>query len=107
MAIPAPDSIPPLDLALADLLAATGGILQGGPYDLRFTDVVTDSRRVTEGALFVALRGEETDGHRYVAQALADGARGALVERVPDGVVPAPAGPALVGVADTYLALQD
>jgi UDP-N-acetylmuramoyl-tripeptide--D-alanyl-D-alanine ligase len=45
--------------------------------------VVVDSRAVTQGALFVALKGLKHDGHVFVAQALAAGASGAIVERVP------------------------
>ena len=36
---------------------------------------------VEPGALFVALKGEQADGHEFVAQALADGAVAAIVER--------------------------
>lgn len=38
------------------------------------TGVTADSRRVQPGSVFVALPGEQTDGHRYIAQALAAGA---------------------------------
>lgn len=48
--------------------------------------VVIDSRRVQPGDLFVALRGERTDGHAYVGDALAAGAIGALVDHVPTSV---------------------
>ncbi len=44
-----------------------------------FTDVAIDSRAVRPGDLFVALPGENTDGHRYVATAFAQGAHAALV----------------------------
>jgi UDP-N-acetylmuramoyl-tripeptide--D-alanyl-D-alanine ligase len=40
---------------------------------------VIDSREVTDGDLFVGLRGENVDGGRFAAQALADGAWGVLV----------------------------
>ena len=50
--------------------------------DAEVTHVVTDSREAGPGALFVALRGERADGVRYVPDALAAGAAGALV---PDG----------------------
>jgi UDP-N-acetylmuramoyl-tripeptide--D-alanyl-D-alanine ligase len=43
--------------------------------------VCTDSRRVRPGDLFVALRGERFDGHDFVAEVLAAGASGAVVEK--------------------------
>ena len=43
--------------------------------------VVTDSREVKRGDLFCALKGERVDGHEYVAEAAANGASAALVER--------------------------
>lgn len=49
----------------------------GGPI----RSVCIDSRRAGPGALFVALKGERADGHDYVAQAFASGARAALVSR--------------------------
>src|SRR6266567_2388626 len=74
-------------LTLAETLEATGGQLRGVRPDSaarrRFTRVVVDSRAVTPGALFVAIRGQTHDGHAFVAQSLAAGAAGALVERVP------------------------
>ncbi len=46
-----------------------------------FSNVVIDSREVQEGSLFVALPGEQTDGHRFVANALGSGAAGALIHK--------------------------
>src|SRR5690606_39928001 len=48
--------------------------------DVAIRSVSTDTRTLTEGALFVALRGERFDGHDYVSSALARGAVAALVE---------------------------
>jgi len=45
-----------------------------------FTGVSTDSRTVAPGDLFVALRGENFDGHQFVREALARGATAAIVE---------------------------
>lgn len=49
--------------------------------DCAFGEVVTDSREVEPGTLFLALAGERTDGHNYLADVIARGARGALVTR--------------------------
>jgi len=45
-----------------------------------FGDITDDSRRVTKGALFVAMRGAAFDGHDYLGAALSAGATGAIVE---------------------------
>jgi UDP-N-acetylmuramoyl-tripeptide--D-alanyl-D-alanine ligase len=79
--------------------------------DLRFSRVVVDSRLVLPGSLFVALRGQKHDGHAFVAQALALGAAGALVEHVPADCVwandPRADGPPLVVVPSSAQALAD
>jgi UDP-N-acetylmuramoyl-tripeptide--D-alanyl-D-alanine ligase len=49
--------------------------------DQPVTRTVIDSRQVEPGALFVALKGERTDGHDYVADAFSRGAVVAIVER--------------------------
>lgn len=46
-----------------------------------FGEAAIDSRLVSPGGLFVALRGERVDGHDFLAVAAANGARGALVRR--------------------------
>ncbi|MEI7644031.1 MAG: UDP-N-acetylmuramoyl-tripeptide--D-alanyl-D-alanine ligase [Chloroflexales bacterium] len=54
------------------------------PYqwqDLDFGDAVTDSREVEPGTLFIALDGERTNGHVFLADVIARGAAGALVSR--------------------------
>jgi len=47
--------------------------------DAIFTSVNSDSRKVTAGELFVALKGENFDGHRFAEQALSKGAVAAMV----------------------------
>ena len=68
-------------LTVKEVLAATRGRLVGTMDEVAFTRVVVDSRAVVPGALFVALRGERVDGHAFVGQALAEGARAVIVER--------------------------
>jgi UDP-N-acetylmuramoyl-tripeptide--D-alanyl-D-alanine ligase len=53
-----------------------------GPGEHTFLQVATDSRRIKPGDLFVALRGPHFDGHDFVEQALAQGAIGAIVDRL-------------------------
>ncbi|MCZ7600061.1 MAG: UDP-N-acetylmuramoyl-tripeptide--D-alanyl-D-alanine ligase [Gammaproteobacteria bacterium] len=62
--------------------------------------VVTDSRQVGPGDLFVALRGERFDAHDFVAQAVARGAGAVVVDRPVD----VPAGCVVFQVDDTLLA---
>lgn len=69
-------------IALEDVLAGTGGRPHGAvPDALSFGQVRIDSRAIEPGDLFVAVRGEVQDGHRFVPDALARGARGAIVRR--------------------------
>ncbi len=84
---PSPTSDPPtarttLGLTADEIVAATGGRL------LRRSDRLVrggavDSRRVRPGNLFVALPGERTDGHAWLADAVASGAPALLVSRMP------------------------
>ena len=50
----------------------------------RYKGVSADSRTAREGDLFVALKGENFDGHDYVIEALGRGVRGAVVSRMVD-----------------------
>ena len=49
-------------------------------------NITTDSRKVTQGDLFIALRGEKFDGHNFVSQVLKDGALLAIVDHHIDGI---------------------
>ena len=71
------------------------------PADRRFSGVGTDTRTIAEGDLFVALVGERFDGHAFLAEAAARGARGAVVR---DGT-PVPEELAAFPVPDTLAAL--
>ena len=60
----------------ADIAAATGGTASDA---FVVSGVAFDSREVGPGDLFIALKGEATDGHRFVDGAFAQGAGGAIV----------------------------
>jgi UDP-N-acetylmuramoyl-tripeptide--D-alanyl-D-alanine ligase len=70
---------------LNEILAATGGrIARQGKKNL-FGEVVTDSSKVKKGSVFVALKGERLDGHRFVPEALKRGAACAIVHHAVRG----------------------
>jgi UDP-N-acetylmuramoyl-L-alanyl-D-glutamate--2,6-diaminopimelate ligase len=71
-------------------------IKRAGP-SLALTGVEYDSRRVTNGSLFVAFRGGTTDGNRYIPQAVGQGAR-AIVTDSADGFAAAAAYPAIAAI---------
>jgi UDP-N-acetylmuramoyl-tripeptide--D-alanyl-D-alanine ligase len=71
-------------LTLAHIIEALTGYQSAGGSQV-ITDVVIDSRLTIPGALFIALPGERTDGHRFVAAAFARGASAAIVQREPEG----------------------
>ena len=88
-----------LAAALGDLLGNPGACRGGAP----FNDIVIDSRRVRPGDLFVALRGERTDGHRFLGDALDKGATGLLTRVLPPDL---PTGVSAFLVEDPLTALQ-
>lgn len=65
----------------ASVREALGLPADGGAGAPVYAGVSTDSRTVTPGALYVALVGERFDGHDFVAEAVANGAAGAVVSR--------------------------
>ena len=69
-----------------DAAAATGGRAQGA---WAATGVSIDTRSIKPGDLFIALKGENTDGHKYVQKALEAGACAAMVSDVSDAKQPA------------------
>ncbi|MBO0703194.1 MAG: UDP-N-acetylmuramoyl-tripeptide--D-alanyl-D-alanine ligase, partial [Candidatus Dormibacteraeota bacterium] len=88
-----------MQLTAREIAEAIGGRLDGDPAPT-VTSWHTDSRLVVPGGAFFALRGAETDGHRFLEQALEKGAALLVVERPP-----ATSGASVVQVADTWEAL--
>ncbi len=86
-----------------ELAEVVGGRLLAGSPDQVLTGVVTDSRKVTPGCLFIPLKGEQVDGHRFIRQALLNGAAIALTEHADvEGE-----GGGLILVSSTLNALHD
>jgi UDP-N-acetylmuramoyl-tripeptide--D-alanyl-D-alanine ligase len=81
-----------------------GAVRQNGSEKIRVSSLSTDSRTTRPGDLFVALHGDNFDGHQFVDQALQRGAIGAIVETKFSGKV-APEF-CLLRVTDTLAAYQ-
>jgi UDP-N-acetylmuramoyl-tripeptide--D-alanyl-D-alanine ligase len=88
--------------AIEQIAAWTGGSLSGRVF-APVNRVVTDSKAVQPGDLFVALKGERFDGHDFLTAVRGQGAVAALVQR---GRGERPSGLALVEVEDTLSGLQ-
>ncbi len=69
-------------ITLKDIAKSCGGQLCGDENTL-VTSIVTDSRQVTAGTMFAAIKGERVDGHDFVCQCINSGAVCALVEEKP------------------------
>ena len=92
-------------IPLEQLLAVTGGRLLGTTTVTGFSGAAVDSRRVTPGSLFVALRGRRVDGHSFAADAVRSGASVLLVAHPVS--LPSESGVATVVVTDPLTALQE
>lgn len=90
-------------MGIAEAARALDAGMYGG--DVTFDAVNTDSRAIKRGDLFIALKGERFDGHRFVPQAAAAGAAAAMVETPELGMPDSEAGLPLIVVKDTRLAL--
>ncbi len=103
-----PKRVTSLSLTAGDVAAATGGRLVAGEARREIADVSIDTRTLARGDLFVAIRGQRFDGHAFLADALAKGAMGAVVEGAPAALQAGEGRPdVLIEVGDTTRALQD
>ncbi|MCK5065510.1 MAG: UDP-N-acetylmuramoyl-L-alanyl-D-glutamate--2,6-diaminopimelate ligase [Candidatus Fermentibacteraceae bacterium] len=67
-------------MKLQCLLETADIIVSDKMRELEVSSIEEDSREVTSGSLFIAVTGFDTDGHRYVVQALERGAAAVIVE---------------------------
>ena len=88
-----------IPVSLKQLATLLGGELRGG--DLTIDAVTTDTRKLTAGCLFVALKGERFDAHDFVQTAQQGGAGALQVSRPVDVAVPQ------IIVSDTRLAFGE
>lgn len=86
-----------------DVVNATGGTSVNSERVVRkITNVTMDSRKVVQGSLFVAIKGERVDGHDFIKEVFSKGAAAVLCDHVPEGII----GPCVV-VEDTVKGLQE
>ncbi|GAE15271.1 GDP-mannose 4,6 dehydratase [Bacteroides pyogenes JCM 6292] len=71
-------------MILKELLKAIQPVQIAGDPNIEITGINIDSRRVEDGHLFMAMRGTQTDGHAYIAAAIAKGAIAILCEEIPE-----------------------
>lgn len=68
---------------LSDLMEGVAFTELQGSADVEISDIVFDSRKVTAGCMFVAVKGTAVDGHDYIEQAVKDGAIAVICEELP------------------------
>src|SRR6266705_4868158 len=91
-------------LSIFQIAEFAGAAISSGDSKLSIDKISTDSRALKRGELFVALHGENFDGHNFVESAAKAGAAGAIVDSSWKGKVPENF--ALIRVKDTLQAYQ-
>mgnify|MGYP005767015057 FL=1 len=75
-------------MKLIDLLNGVDVKTWACELDREIRDLCYDSRKVQPGDVFVAIRGYQTDGHKYIDQAVEKGAAAVVCETPPSGAIP-------------------
>ena len=68
---------------LSQLLTSIKPLKVVGDTDIEITDLINDSRKASEGVLFVAVKGVAVDSHRFIDAVIAGGARAIVCEDMP------------------------
>ena len=71
-------------MVLTDLIKNVNPVNVAGPTDIEITGINIDSRRIKDGHLFVAMRGTQVDGHKFIPKAVELGAKAVLCEDMPE-----------------------
>ena len=71
-------------MKLKELLKYIPVITIVGSEDVEITDVNIDSRRIKDGHLFIAMKGTQVDGHKFVPKAIELGAKAVMCEDMPE-----------------------
>ena len=65
---------------LKNIIAGIEGLKAKGNLDIEVKNITTDSRKVKEGDMFIAIKGFDTDGHKYIGMAIQNGAKVILID---------------------------
>ena len=92
-------------MVLAALLEKLEYELVSGSEDMQIENVVYDSRKVTEGSLFICIEGGTADGHTFIPDVVKKGAKALIVTKDVSGLLPADADVTVIRVKDSRYAL--
>ena len=92
-------------MVLAALLEKLEYELVSGSEDMQIENVVYDSRKVTEGSLFICIEGGTADGHTFIPDVVKKGAKALIVTKDVSGFLPADADVTVIRVKDSRYAL--
>ena len=67
-------------MKLKEMLVGLEGLKVKGDIDIEINGIESNSREIKKGYLFVAIKGFSTDGHKYIANAIENGAVAVLIE---------------------------
>ncbi len=89
-------------LKCREIVNAVNGVLISGDLETEFSNITTDSRKITKGDFFIPLVGERFDGHNYVKASFEQGAAGCLIHKDTS----CDKGQVVIKVEDTLCALR-
>ena len=92
-------------MVLAALLEKLEYELVSGSADMQIKDVVYDSRKVTEGSLFICIEGGTVDGHTFIPDVVKKGAKALIVTKDVSDLLPEDADVTVIKVKDSRYAL--
>ena len=73
-------------MILSELIARIKPVSVCGSTDIEITGINIDSRRIKQGHIFVAMKGTQVDGHKFIGKAIELGAAAVLLEDMPDEI---------------------
>ena len=67
-------------MKLKSMISGIEGLKAKGDLDIDITGIESDSRKISNNTMFIAIVGFETDGHKYIKQAIANGAKAIMIQ---------------------------